>query len=161
MGFMCALQDDWHCPCSARRCTAGASQNRPTQRLPMANSYPIETLRDALAINRLRIATLIRDLSRLVEILTADIEHEETRSGTRNLADLNYPVLARNLRARRDNLGATIVSLEVALQGTSKAPEKALEDATRFPRRAINRPINPVITGHQLSMDVRNNSSER
>jgi len=144
-----------------RRCTAGASQNRPTQRLPMANSYPIETLRDALAINRLRIATLIRDLSRLVEILTADIEHEETRSGTRNLADLNYPVLARTLRARRDNLGATIVSLEVTLQGTSKGPEKALEDATRFPRRAINRPINPVITGHQLSMDVRNNSSER
>ena len=87
----------------------------------MANSYPIETLRDALAINRLRIATLIRDLSRLVEILTADIEHEERRSGVRDLADRNYPVLARNLRARRDNMCATIATLEALVQGTSKA----------------------------------------
>jgi hypothetical protein len=123
----------------------------------MANSYSIETLRDALAINRLRIATLIGDLSRSVEILTADIEHEEMRFGARDLADPNYPVLARNLRARRENLEATIGLLETQVQGTSKAQE----DTTRPPRGAIRRPINPVVTGHQLSMDVRNNSSER
>jgi hypothetical protein len=80
-----------------------------------------------------------------VEILTADIEHEEMRFGVRDLADPNYPVLARNLRARRENLEATIASLEAAVQGTSKS----LEDATRFPRGAVRRPINPVITGHQ------------
>ena len=87
----------------------------------MANSYSRETLREALAINRLRIATLIGDLSRLMEILAADIEHEEICSGTHDLADPNYPMLARNLRARKDNIEATIASLEALVQGTSKA----------------------------------------
>ena len=87
----------------------------------MANSYSLETLREALAINRLRIATLIGDLSRLVAILTADIENEEIRSGTHDLADPNYPMLARNLRTRKDNIEATIASLEALVQGTSKA----------------------------------------
>jgi hypothetical protein len=32
-----------------------------------------------------------------------------------------YPVLARSLRARRENIGATIASLEGLVQGTSKA----------------------------------------
>jgi hypothetical protein len=91
------------------------------QRLSMANSYSLETLREALAINRLRIATLIGDLSRSVAILTADIEHEEVRSGTRDLANPNYPTLARNLRARKDNIEATIASLEALVQGTTKA----------------------------------------
>jgi hypothetical protein len=87
----------------------------------MADLSSLETLREALAINRLRIATLIGNLSRSVEILTADIEHEETRSGVRDLADPNYSVLARNLRARRVNLCAAIATLEALVQGTSKA----------------------------------------
>ena len=81
----------------------------------------LETLREALAINRLRIATLIGDLSRSGAILTADIEHEENRSGTRDLADPNYPMLARNLRARKDNIEATIASLEALIRETQEA----------------------------------------
>jgi hypothetical protein len=87
----------------------------------MANSYLLETLRGTAAINRLQIATLIGNLSRTVEILTADIEHEETRAGVRDLADPAYPVLARSLRKRRENIGATIASLEALVQGTPKA----------------------------------------
>jgi len=88
----------------------------------MANPYLPETLRATAAVNRLRIATLIADLTRTAAILTADIEHEETRAGVRDLADLAYPVLARSLRMRRENIGATIASLEAALiQRTLKA----------------------------------------
>ena len=81
----------------------------------MANSYLPETLRRAAAINSLQIATLIGDLWRSVEVLTADIEHEEKHSGIRNVSDPTYPVLALSLRSRRENIGATIASLEAAI----------------------------------------------
>jgi hypothetical protein len=78
----------------------------------MANSYLLETPRRTAAINGLQIATLIGDLSRKVTILTADIAHEEARAGVRDLSDPAYPVLARSLRVRRENIRATIASLE-------------------------------------------------
>ena len=87
----------------------------------MANSYLLETPRGTAAIKKLQIAALIGDLSRKADILTADIEHEEIRSGVRDLADPAYPVLARSLRVRRENIGATIISLEALVQGAPKA----------------------------------------
>jgi hypothetical protein len=78
----------------------------------VATSYRLETLRGTAAANRFHIATLIGDLSRTADVLSADIEHEEVRSGVRDLADPAYPVLARSLRARRENIGATIAMLE-------------------------------------------------
>jgi len=87
----------------------------------MANSYLSETLRGTVAANRLQIATLIESLLRSIELLTVDIEHEETRAGVRALSDPAYPVLARSLRARKDNIRATIVSLEMLDQEAPKA----------------------------------------
>jgi hypothetical protein len=87
----------------------------------MANSSLIETLRGTAAANRFQIATLIESLLRSVELLTVDIEHEEVRVGVRDLLDPTYPVLARSLRARKDNIRATIVSLEMLDQETPKA----------------------------------------
>ena len=87
----------------------------------MANPYRPEPLRGMAATNKLQIATLIGDLWRSVEVLTADIEHEEMRSGARNVADPNYPVLARSLRARRENIGATIATLEALTRSAPKA----------------------------------------
>ena len=92
----------------------------------MANSYPLETPRRTAAVNGLQIATLIGDLSRTEHILTADIEHEEARAGVHDLSDPTYPVLARSLRARRENIGATIAMLE-RTSGRQKA--SALEVA--------------------------------
>ena len=89
---------DWHRPCSAPECAASASQNRPAQRLPMTNSYLLETLRGTIAVNKLQIVTLIESLSRSVELLTVHIEHEEERAEVRDLEDPTYPVLARSLR---------------------------------------------------------------
>jgi hypothetical protein len=69
-------------------------------------------------------ATLIGSLSRSVALLTVDIEHEETRVGVRDLSDPAYPVLARSLRVRRENIGATIALLE-----NLRAPKASALDA--------------------------------
>jgi hypothetical protein len=87
----------------------------------MANSYLVETPRRTAAINGRQIATLIGSLSRSVELLTVDIEHEEARAGVRDLSDPAYPVLARSLRTRRENIGTTIASLQTLVQGAPKA----------------------------------------
>ena len=87
----------------------------------MHHSYLLETPRRTAAVNGLQIATLIGSLSRSVELLTVDIEHEETQAGVNDLSDPTYPVLARSLRVRRENIIATIASLEALVQGTPKA----------------------------------------
>ena len=93
----------------------------------MTNSYLLETPRRTAGVNGLKIATLIGDLWQSVEVLTADIEHEEVRSGVRNVADTTYPVLARSLRARMGNIGATF-----AMPENLPAPEaNALDTAER------------------------------
>jgi hypothetical protein len=74
----------------------------------MTNLDRSETLR-RIATDQLRIATLVNDLTRSASILAADIEHEEAQTGVRDLRNSEYPVLARNLRARRDNLLATVL----------------------------------------------------
>jgi hypothetical protein len=87
----------------------------------MANSYLLETIRGTAATNKLQIAALISNLSRTVDILAADIEHEEARAGVHDVSDPTYPVLARSLRVRRENIRTTIASLEGLVQGTPKA----------------------------------------
>lgn len=87
----------------------------------MANSSPIETLRGTAAANRFQIATLIESLLRSVELLAVNIEHEETRAGVRDLSDPAYPVLARSLRARKDNIQATMASLEALVHASEAA----------------------------------------
>ena len=87
----------------------------------MANPYLPETLRRTAATGRLQIATLVADLARSMALLTADIEHEEARVGVHDESSAAYPTLARNLRARRENIGATIASLEAAIRGVPKA----------------------------------------
>jgi hypothetical protein len=59
-----------------------------------------------------RISALISDLDRIVRIIDADIGHEEKAAGRFDLSDAAYPIVARILRVRRDNLAKTIASLE-------------------------------------------------
>lgn len=59
------------------KCATSASQNRPARRPQVFKSYPVETLSNSPALRRVQIATLIGNLSRSVDLLTADIEHEE------------------------------------------------------------------------------------
>ncbi len=81
----------------------------------MAKPYFVETLRATAATHGLQIGALIGNLSRTFELLTVDIEHEETQAGVRDLSDPAYPVLARSMRVRRDNIRTTIAALEVRL----------------------------------------------
>ena len=59
-----------------------------------------------------RISSLISGLDRTVQIIDADIAHEEKAAGRFDLSDAAYPIVARILRVRRDNLAKTIASLE-------------------------------------------------
>ena len=78
----------------------------------MVTSSRFETLTDRYALIQERIQTLISDLRRLVQLLEAEIETEEQRTTIFDPANSNYPVFARKLRGRRDNLIATISRLE-------------------------------------------------
>jgi hypothetical protein len=63
-----------------------------------------------------QIETLIANLSRSVDILNIDIDTEEERARVNDTSDSTYPILARHLRARRDNLNVTITALQGRLQ---------------------------------------------
>jgi hypothetical protein len=60
----------------------------------------------------------IGDLRRRVRLLDNDIDFEEERTGISDLANSGYSVTARQLRARRDNLAATIFELEKHVRTT-------------------------------------------
>jgi hypothetical protein len=62
-----------------------------------------------------RISALMSDLDRVVRILDSDIATEKERVGVSDPFDPNYPILARTLTARRDNLKNTIAALEKRL----------------------------------------------
>ena len=87
----------------------------------MTTSHLPQTLRGTAAANRSQMARLIESLSRSVELLTIEIEHEEARVGVSDLSAVTYPVLARSLRARKDNLRITIASLEAQFHATEAA----------------------------------------
>jgi hypothetical protein len=59
-----------------------------------------------------RISAMIDDLDRVVRILDCDIATEEERAGVSDPFNRAYPVLARSLAARRENLKRTIAALE-------------------------------------------------
>jgi hypothetical protein len=75
-------------------------------------------LNDLRAITKLR--ALIANLLLQVRFLDADIRDQEQRMGIFDVTDVAYPLLARNLRARRDNLLATIRVLEGQLPQTDR-----------------------------------------
>ena len=62
-----------------------------------------------------RLRGLIDSLRTNLETMAADIEAEERASQVTDADDIGYSTLARSLRARRDNLEATISSLRAAL----------------------------------------------
>jgi hypothetical protein len=61
------------------------------------------------------IGTMIADMRRVVQVLDCDVRTEEERSRIFDRSDANYPMLARTLAARRENLKATIAALEARL----------------------------------------------
>ena len=69
----------------------------------------------------LRLDALIADLWWRVRLLNTDILEEEARAGVFDAEQPTYPPLAASLRARRDNLVATIGMLERRATSASEA----------------------------------------
>ncbi|MGY8665563.1 hypothetical protein Q3C01_24815 [Bradyrhizobium sp. UFLA05-109] len=59
---------------------------------------------------------LIADLRWRVQLLDADIQEEERKAGVSDPTNHAYPMLALTLRGRRDNLQATVATLQRQLE---------------------------------------------
>lgn len=73
----------------------------------------------------LRLSALIADLWLRVDLMNADILEEEAKARVFDPRQPEYSLLARNLRARRDNLLSTIAVLEMRTGSTKVAAQKA------------------------------------
>ena len=71
-----------------------------------------------------RISALISDIDRHVRLLDSDITTEEERARVFDPFNAAYPILARTLAARRDNLKETIAALEKRLAGLQNRTEQ-------------------------------------
>jgi hypothetical protein len=60
----------------------------------------------------LQLNALIADLWWRVDLMNSDIVEEEARAGVFDIRQRSYPLLALNLRERRDNLVSTISVFE-------------------------------------------------
>jgi hypothetical protein len=69
----------------------------------------------------MKLRALVADLHLRIQVLGTDIHDEEQRANIFDVANVAYPILARNLRVRRDNLLATIKVLESHLAETELA----------------------------------------
>jgi hypothetical protein len=61
------------------------------------------------------VAEVQRVLVQTVELIESDIVAEEERARISNRSDAKYPILARSLIERRDNIRMTIAALEQRL----------------------------------------------
>ncbi|MCP1742661.1 hypothetical protein J2R70_004026 [Bradyrhizobium japonicum] len=69
----------------------------------------------------LQLRALISDLWWRVDLLNSDILEEEAKAGVFDVRQPTYPLLALNLRARRDNLISTIYALEERVKAAQVA----------------------------------------
>ena len=70
-----------------------------------------------------RVSALIGDLDRRTQLLECDIAAEEKRVRVSSRSDDAYPIAARLLAVRRDNLKATITTLEQQLARLKRTEE--------------------------------------
>jgi hypothetical protein len=73
------------------------------------------------AAGELRLDGLIADLWWRVRLINTDILEEEARAHVFDVHQPEYPLLALNLRTRRDNLVSTIGVLEQRAKSKSEA----------------------------------------
>jgi hypothetical protein len=71
-----------------------------------------ETTRQSARREVAVIGKILADLARTVQAIESDIAVEEARAGISDRFDVKYPILARALIERRDNLKVTIAALE-------------------------------------------------
>jgi hypothetical protein len=84
-----------------------------------------------------RLKTMISDLNRAVKIFDADRTAEEERSQIFDPKNAEYPMLARTIVSRRDNIIATIAVLETRLASVEAI---ATTEVAKIPDLALRRP---------------------
>jgi hypothetical protein len=84
--------------------------NSDIRSTPMNMQPHFETTREVTVIGR-----ILADLVRTVRLIESDIVAEEERARISNRSDAKYPILARSLIERRDNIRMTIAALEQRL----------------------------------------------
>jgi hypothetical protein len=77
--------------------------------------------REAAQFEAVWIWKMIVNLDRTVQVLDCDIATEEERTGIFDRSDAAYPILARMLATRRDNIKDTITALEQRLSKLDQA----------------------------------------
>jgi uncharacterized protein YqeY len=77
--------------------------------------------RESTQREAVQIWKMIVDIDRTVRLLKCDITTEEERVGISDRSDAAYPILARMLATRRDNLNDTITALEQRLANLDQA----------------------------------------
>ena len=80
----------------------------------MKHQRHFERASDVAIREAAQISTMISDLDRLVRLLDCDITTEEERARISDRSEPAYPILARTLATRRDNLRDTIAALNNA-----------------------------------------------
>jgi hypothetical protein len=113
----------------------------------MKHQRHFERASDVALREAARISALISDLDRVVRILDCDIDNEEERARVSDPFDAAYPILARTLAARRDNLKDTIAALERRLASLLERTEIAfvtLSATVRGPPHFASRPTGPM-----------------
>jgi hypothetical protein len=78
------------------------------------------------------IGKMLADFVRTVQLIETDIAAEEERARISDRSDAKYPILARTLIERRDNLKVTITALERRL--TERAQHEQVATAAQTSR---------------------------
>ena len=86
------------------------------------NLHQRETFTRSQREERARIGALLLDLKHTLEMIKAEIEAEDSQTRWPSPEDPRYPIRARALRARHDNLAATIRVLEDRAKSMMVAP---------------------------------------
>ena len=95
----------------------------------MAKLHRSGTTQDTASRQAAVIQGMIGDLERTVQILNIDIYAEEERVRVFDRSEPAYPILARTLIARRDNLNVTIAFLAQRLHAITAAIPIAVAEA--------------------------------
>jgi hypothetical protein len=73
-----------------------------------------------------QITALIIDLNRIDRLIDADIVREQQEAGIFDIYNAAYPIMARILKVRRNNLAKTIALLEARLASLLEHAETAV-----------------------------------
>jgi hypothetical protein len=102
----------WQGSCEGQTKAAGLCQSRAFGARGMKLQRHFGNTSDLALREVTRISALICDIDRVVRIFDRDIANEEDLARVYDPSDPTYPMLARTLTARRDNLKETIAALE-------------------------------------------------